>query len=444
MIELVIPAGDVQDVRNRFFGEQVETCAVMYATYTKRADLLERLLVRDTQFPAPGDYTRRGRIEAELNPEFVARITKRARREKVALIVIHSHLDSTPPIFSAMDSVGEQRLAAFLAHRHPMPAHLALVISEGGTRSRRLGTEEEVRVLSMGNNRETLFDPLATLASTPEVFDRQVRAFGSAGQHALQRLRIAIVGLGGIGSLIAQQLVHLGVRDFILIDPDVIEITNLNRVANATHADIGQPKVDVAARYIQAVANDAKVARVQGDIIRAATARELLSADFIFGCTDSHGSRAVLQQIAYQYLIPYIDLGTVIATRDGKLDHIYGRIQLLSPGLACFACDGLLDSNEVRRDMMTAFERQADPYIQGAREPAPAVMPLNGTVASLGVTMFLSVVVGVPSGARHILYDMRTATLRVVKAQPNPDCYICSPSGAFARGDDWPIPGRLD
>ena len=78
------------------------------------------------------------------------------------------------------------------------------------------------------------------------MFDRQVRAFGADGQLKLQRLRVAIVGLGGTGSLIAQQLVHLGVRDFILVDPDVIESTNLNRVANAFQDDIGQPKVKIA------------------------------------------------------------------------------------------------------------------------------------------------------------------------------------------------------
>jgi hypothetical protein len=92
--------------------------------------------------------------------------------------------------------------------------------------------------------------------------------------------------------------------------------------------------------------------------------------------------------------------------------------------------------------MMTAFERQADPYIQGERQPAPAVMSLNSTVTSLAITMMLSVVTGIPVRARHVLYNGIASTLRVVRAQPKTDCYICSRSGSFARGDSWPLFAR--
>lgn len=444
MIELILAADDVAAIRGELIGGHVEGCAILYASQMLRTDGTARLLVREVQFPAPSDYTRRGSLEAELSPEFVARVTKRARREGHSLVFAHSHPGDGEPTFSPIDSLGEERLAAFLAHRHPAPIHAALVLSAGGVEARRLGTAEYARVVALGTNREVLFDPTLAATAIPELFDRQVRAFGSTGQQALQRLRIAIVGLGGTGSLVAQQLAHLGVREFILVDADVLESTNLNRVANAMPGDIGRPKVEIAARYIQSVAKDASVARIQGDVIRTRIARKLLNADFIFGCTDSHGSRAVLQQVSYQYLIPCIDMGTTITVRDGRVTHIYGRVQLLAPGLACFTCGGLLDANEVRRDMMTAFERQADPYLQGDREPAPAVMSLNGTVASLAVTMLLSVVSGVPVGARHILYNAVASVLRTVRAHPEPNCYICSRSGSFAHGDSWPLLARQD
>ena len=442
MIELVLAADDGAVIRTELVGGETEKCAILYASQTVRADGMVRLLAREVQFPTATDYTRRGLLEAELSPEFVARVTKRARREGMALVFVHSHPGSEAPIFSSIDSRGEQHLSTFLAHRHPALTHAALVISAGGMRARRLGESEEIRVVSIGTNREVLFDPLLPSPSVSEKFDRQVRAFGSAGQEALQRLRVAIVGLGGTGSLVAQQLVHLGVRDFVLVDPDVLESTNLNRVANATPDDLEHPKVEIAARYIRAIAKDATVACVKGDVIQARTARELLNADLIFGCTDSHGSRAVLQQVSYQYMIPCIDMGVTIAVSSGNITHIYGRIQLLAPGLACFTCDGLLDPNEVRRDMMTAFERQADPYIQGEREPAPAVMSLNSTVASLAITMMLSVVTTIPMRARHLLYNAVASTLRSARAEPKANCYVCSRSGAFARGDAWPLFAR--
>jgi molybdopterin/thiamine biosynthesis adenylyltransferase len=252
------------------------------------------------------------------------------------------------------------------------------------------------------------------------------------------------VGLGGTGSIVAQQLVHLGIRDFVLVDPDVIEPTNLNRVVSATLHDIGRPKVEVAAQYIRTIAKGASIHSLVDDVMRSRVAKELLNADLIFGCTDSHGSRAVLQQVSYQYLIPCIDMGTTIVVAENRIMHIYGRVQLLAPGLACLTCSSLLNANEVRRDMMTAFERQEDPYIQGAREPAPAVISLNGTVTSFAVTMLLSVVAGVPIDARHILYNALATVIRHIRADPDPNCYICSRSGSFARGNSWPLFARQD
>jgi molybdopterin/thiamine biosynthesis adenylyltransferase len=442
MIDLVLAGGDVTALRTDLLGGGTERCAILYASQTSRADGIVRLLVREIQFPSVEDYARKGAFEAELEPEFVARVTKRARTQKCALVFVHSHPGPSAPHFSEVDDAGEKHLAGFFAHRHPDLIHAALVVSDGGLRARRLGSDEEIRVIAIGLNRDVLFDPISRKQPIAETYDRQVRAFGTAGQEAVARLRIAVVGLGGTGSIIAQQLVHLGVQDFILVDPDTLEESNLNRVANATAKDIGKAKVKIAARYIKSVSKTAKIQTIQGDVIQAKTARKLLNADLIFGCTDSHGSRAVLQQVAYQYMIPCLDMGVTITIAENEITHIFGRVQLLAPGLACFTCDGLLNADEVRRDMMTEFERKADPYVQGVREPAPAVMSLNSTVASLAITMMLSMVAGIPVKARHVLYNALASTLRSVRATPQENCYICSRSGAYARGDSWPLFAR--
>jgi molybdopterin/thiamine biosynthesis adenylyltransferase len=444
MMELVLAEENAVAIKAELIGRETEKCAVLYASQTARTDGTIRLLVREIQWPSLGDYTRRGMLEAELSPDFVARVTKRARRESSALVFVHSHPGPEAPTFSHIDSKGEKHLRAFLAHRHPNVAHAAVVVSAGGARARRLGTDEDVRIVTVGTVREVVFDPSIVEPSIVERFERQIRAFGSVGQRKLERLRIAIVGLGGTGSFVAQQLAHLGIRDFILVDPDVIEPSNLNRVVNAAAEDIGKPKVEVAARYIQAVAVDPSVRVVRADVIQARVARELLDADFIFCCTDSHGSRAVIQQVSYQYMIPCIDMGVTIIAKEGRITHIYGRVQLLAPGLACLTCSNLLDANEVRQDMMTAFERRADPYIQGEREPAPAVISLNGTVASLAMTMLLATITGIPVGARHVLYNAMASNMRAVRAHSKTDCYICSRAGSLARGDSWPLFARAD
>jgi molybdopterin/thiamine biosynthesis adenylyltransferase len=444
MMEITLSAADATALQTTLLAGAVEQCAILYASPVRRGNDSLRLLVREVECPTAADYAAQGEFDAVLEPAYVARIAKRALRAGLSLIFAHSHPGPAPPRFSLVDNEGEDHLARFLSVRYPGSVHSALVVSRGGLRARQLGTGIEARVVSVGERRTVLFDPAVPAESVSDRFDRQVRAFGEDGQRVIERLRVAIVGLGGTGSIIAQQLAHLGVRVFTLIDPDVIETTNLNRVVGATEADIKRPKVDVAAESIQRLAPEATVVRTRHDVVGARTARLLTEADFIFGCTDSHGSRAVLQQVSYQYLIPCIDMGSTITTRDGGVSGIFGRVQLLSPGLACFNCSGLLDSEEVRRDMMSAFERKLDPYISGERVVAPAVISINGTVASLAATMFMAVVTGIPSRARHLIYNALNSTLRSVRAAPADNCYICSRSGTLARGDSVSLYARDD
>lgn len=444
MIEISIGASDTSFLEEELLAKSVERCAVLYAEQTRRSDGLIRLLVTEIEIPSEEDYLEQSEFKAVLRPRFVAQVTKRASRAERSLIFVHSHLGPSPPSFSWIDDEGETHLAKFLANRHPSKIHCAIVISQGGVRARELGTDDAVRVVSLGERRVVLFCLKEAVPAISGQFDRQVLAFGIEGQQIIQGLRVAIVGLGGTGSLISQQLVHLGVRKFVLIDPDLIEETNLNRIVGATEKDLSRPKVEVAAEYIDRFAPTSIVTQIIGDIVRTKIAQALTEADFIFGCTDSHGSRAILQQICYQYHIPCIDMGSTITTDRGTITHIFGRIQLLSPGLACLHCSGLLDSEAVRRDMMSPFERTLDPYITGEAIAAPSVISLNGTVSSLAVTMFMAVITGIPGCGRHLLYNGLKSTLRDVRTTPAPNCYICSKSGTLAKADSFPLYARED
>lgn len=445
MIELVLQSPHVEQFRRDLFGSGREGCVVLLTRAVIRKGTLHRLLTADFVIPEADAYLRRGPLEAQLSPDFVARVTKRAAREGFGLVFVHSHPGPEPPQFSMMDDDGEEHLEAFLRRRVPDATHTALVVSAGGAAARVLGSDDPIRVIEIGVRRGVLFDGEHPQRRTPAgEYDRQVRTFGAEGQHRLSQLSVGIVGLGGTGSIVAQELVHLGVRRFMLIDPDIVERTNLNRLANAAPSDLGRPKTDVARRYIETIAPSAQVEALVGDVMKASVATRLAEVDILFGCTDSHGSRAVLQQIAYQYLVPCIDMGSTIVVSDGLVTHVQGRVQMLAPGLPCLTCSRVLDSNEVRRDMMTAFERQTDPYILGARDPAPAVMSLNGTVASLAVTMLLAAVTEFGGNARHLLYNAISSSLRVIAPTAQPGCFICSRDGALARGDDAPMMARQD
>jgi len=85
-------------------------------------------------------------------------------------------------------------------------------------------------------------------------FSRQ-SFLGPLSEEIFANIRAGIVGLGGGGSHIAQQLAHIGVGHFAILDPDVMEFPNLNRTVGATHEDAlkGTPKVRVAERLIRGV-----------------------------------------------------------------------------------------------------------------------------------------------------------------------------------------------
>jgi len=444
MIDLVLSAQDANVLVANLTSGDTELCAVLLTALHTRGDSSARLLVREMTFPEASDYTRVGKLQAELKPEFVAKVTKQAKLAELGLVFVHSHPGHDTPKFSHIDDDGERHLSDFMARRHASRNHLALVVSKGGMCCRQLGTDEPVRVIAIGHDREILYPVSRPPIGQHERHDRQIRAFGPEGQAAIEELTVAIVGLGGTGSIVAQELAHLGVRKFVLADPDDVDATNLNRVAGATSKDIGHPKVDVAERLLKLIYPDSDVKKVRGDIVHERHARHLLEVDFIFGCTDSHGSRAVLQQVSYQYLIACIDVGSTIVVCDGSVTHIIGRVQMLAPGMGCFTCANLLDPIEVRHDMMSEAERRQDPYFQGAHQSAPAVMSLNGTVSSLGVTMFLSHVAHIPVPARHLIYDAMASRLRSVWIDPIANCYQCSRSGGYARGDAWPLNVRRD
>lgn len=442
MIDLRIASSDLAALRSTVLGHKDERCAVLLASRLEQGR--RALLVREIVLPEDADYARRSPIHAELRPDFVARVTKRAKLASLSLVFVHTHPGDQSPRFSRTDDEGERELAAFLARRGLEGPHAALVLSDGGMCARLLGRPDMIRVVSVGDRLTLEFDTHREETTAAPMFDRQVRAFGTEGQKVLQELRVGIVGLGGTGSIAAQQLAHLGVRDFVLIDPDHLELTNLNRVVGASESDVGLPKSELARRHVQAIAPMARVRSVVANVVHAAVAKELLSADIILCCTDSHGSRSVIQQVAYQYLIPCIDVGSTITTHYGQVTGVYGRVQLLGPDQACLWCSGLLSSEEVRRDMMSAFERKADPYIQGAHEPAPSVISLNGTVVSLAVTMLLGIVTAVPVNPRHLIYNASTSTLRPARAAPQVGCFICSREGVLGRGDSQHLFARQD
>lgn len=201
---------------------------------------------------------------------------------------------------------------------------------------------------------------------------------GPSSEETFKNCRVCIIGLGGGGSHIVQQLAHIGIGHFLIFDADRVEVSNLNRLVGATQADVEAKtlKTVVAARVIEGVNPNASIKAVPKKWQESA---ELLrNADVIFGCVDRFSERQQIETTARRYLIPYIDIGMDVHDL-GDQFAISGQVILSMPGELCMKCMGFL------RDDLLA--REAENY--GAAGSRPQVIWPNGVLASLAVGIFV-------------------------------------------------------
>ena len=229
-----------------------------------------------------------------------------------------------------------------------------------------------------------------------ERFDRQ-GFLGSRSEELLRTATIAIIGLGGGGSHIAQQLGHLGVGNLILFDPDRIEYSNLNRLVGAStrDADDRAYKVEVAARLIQGINPATHV--ISHSVQWQVAADDLREADIAISCLDSYAARQDIEVSARRFLIPLVDIGMDVHQVGGKA-HISGQVIVSMPSGPCFRCLGFLNDENLRQE--------AQQY--GAAGGRPQGVWAHGVLASIAGGLVVEMLTGWtnrPSVGEYIHYD---------------------------------------
>src|SRR5690606_6836173 len=143
---------------------------------------------------------------------------------------------------------------------------------------------------------------------------RTISAWGSKNQEDLSRLRVGIVGLGSVGSIVAEILARTGIANFTLIDFDAVEEKNLDRLTNVFKEDIGRAKVFAIADGIRrsGTAPHIKIQCCEYSICEKDGFETALNCDVLFSCVDRPWPRQVLNFIAYAHLIPVIDGGIFV------------------------------------------------------------------------------------------------------------------------------------
>lgn len=279
---------------------------------------------------------------------------------------------------------------------------------------------------------------MGTNSVASERFNRHMPLFGEEGQKKLAAARVAVVGVGGIGTHVVQQLALLGVGRLTLVDPQELATTDRNRYVTARHDDSipGALKVDIGERTVKAIDPRIEVDKVPCSLITQEAFAAITAADYVFGCLDSEGLRLVMNELCAAYARPYFDLASDVLP--GDQPAYGGRICAALDGDGCIVCYGLLDVDEAQLELSTPEARRDRDTLYGVKRAAlgqggPSVVSINGTVASLAVTEFMVTVTGLRPPKRVIKLYAHTGRLTVSVDAPAPDCYYCK--GIRGRGD---------
>ncbi len=400
-------------------------------------------LVRELVEVPPDAYEERSANRVITRPEFVHTLLTRCEAEGWSLLEAHSHPWTPRPRFSSIDHQSDYQKFRVTEVLSPPFRHGTLVFgSDMGFdghmwdyANQQVVPIERIRIVGLPCETRYATDlaPPELDKAQRELYDRQVRALGVEGQALLSHLRVAIVGAGGLGSQIAQALTLLGVGHLTLIDPDRLELSNLNRIVGATwyRAIRRWRKVKALALWFNRARSPEwrTITPLPADARSPELLTTLLESDMLIGAVDSATVRQYLNLLAVCALIPYLDAGVGIRAEAGRIAQGGGQVQLILPGeTACLSCVGHLVRQSVE-EQLTPEQRAMSiqhGYIQGERIPNPQVVFLNGVVANLLVWEFVKLTTGCLPAQPYVYYDLVAQQAFPAEAERNPNCFLCS------------------
>ncbi|HEX5349278.1 MAG TPA: ThiF family adenylyltransferase [Pseudonocardiaceae bacterium] len=421
-----------------------------------------RLVGHELLRAQPTDLDHQSPSAISPNGQFVATALTRCRREGWSLIEVHSHpFDSAPhTTFSSIDWSNDRMKMPRLASMLPETFyHATMVVGQNSldahyyqrTISAIRPVQQVTIVGSFSEDSPVLHYFPASSSAAASVLpqdarhDRQLPVLGVATQEALSKARVAVVGLGGLGSFVALELAYLGVGHLILIDPDRIELSNLNRLIGAGPDDVGRYKVHVFRDLVERVAPEVEVTAVAAPLLDSSALHHAKAADLLLGCVDTHGARLSLNHLSIRYLIPLIDAGTGARLgTDSVAAKLGGQVQVVAPGVGCLECRGFIHPQRAAYDLappeLQEYERD---HGYGTEEARPSVIFLNGVVASMQVAetvrTFTAASVRKAINPKLVMYDAQAQRTFPAAVRYSPECATCGTAGVTGLADLAPL-----
>jgi len=327
-------------------------------------------------------------------------VMESAMDEGLGIVVFHAHDHDGVPGLSHDDLQSADKLIPMFQKRVPGRPHGTIVLSRTHasglvwlpkirkpvplTRLRLFGSA----IMDLESQRGDL------TADTLPQYARQTLVVSREGQAKLRAAKVGVVGAGGGGSHVIQQLAYLGVGKIVVVDPDTYDESNRHRLVAGLKGDLGRPKVDIFRRLAKKIGLSGRVHPVRAALPDTAAVEALRQCDVIVGCVDTLFARSDLQELASRYLIPYVDIGAAIrvvpnASAGDPRVLVAGNVFTFIPGSFCLWCIGFLSSEKIEAEQNGPTRGYFEKNTQEAQ-----VVSFNGVLASQAVTEVLQLLVG--------------------------------------------------
>lgn len=401
--------------------------------------------------PRPSERNVHGNVG--FLPEYFERALKIATERKEGIAFLHSHPYPGWQGMSNDDVIAETRISPTAFSITGLPL-LGLTLGTDGSWSARFWLKdksekrkynrnwcESVRVI--GKDLKITFNEYLI----PPNFDlgkqlRTISAWGKKTQEDLSRLRIGIVGLGSVGSIVAEILSRTGISNFTLIDFDRVEEKNLDRLTNVFKSDIGRYKVLAIKDAIERSATSPNVSTecCEYSICEKEGFESALNCDILFSCVDRPWGRQVLNFIAYAHLIPVIDGGIMVRTnkRNTNIVGADWKTQTVGYKRACLECLGQYKTENAVLEKSGMIDDPA--YIKGLKESSfvnahENVFVFSSHLASMEVLQMLNLFIA-PSGIADVGQQLQHFVTGSMEVNASNKCHQnCYFPNVIGRGD---------
>jgi molybdopterin/thiamine biosynthesis adenylyltransferase len=442
---------DYTDLLQHLFTDRQKERAAYLLCRISSTSMEDRLLVREIIRVKDEDVEESSETHMKIRSRSFMSAMKRADITKQLFVFVHSHPDGLVNHSKKDDFEEKQLFQTAYIRIKTSGVHASLVLSSPDKPVGRAwladGTTKSMTVIRVIGERFRFYYNEEESAQIPDFFDRQVRAFGNDIQKLLGKLHIAIVGSGGTGSAICEELIRLGVGTLTVIDGQRFEKSNVNRVYGSHTTDEGEKKVALMERLASEIGLGTKINSVDRPISFESAVKKLKNSDIIFGCTDDQWGRSILVRGAVYYGIPVFDMGVKIDSKDGIIKSIEGRVTTLLGEYACLFCRQRITEKAVYEQSLAELDPEQlkklikQGYADELATPSPSVISFTSGTASLAINEMLHRLTGFMGSDRvsnEILIFFDQARIRSNRQFSKADCF-CGDKNIIMRGDVTPL-----